>query len=159
MTNLNDLLSEVAEKTTEYFQKHPEIENYFQKTKTKISERTKKYFQDFKKNPTKGLLMIATGLTITALAYVVIGVISYMNQETHYFPKAYEQALIQHADTNQDRVISTKELNEFNKNLFQDKNVMLIEGETPDFLMKYVDGTQVSIDSLTSWVKNYKPEQ
>ena len=69
------------------------------------------------------------------------------------FQRAYNQALFQYADTNNNKTISPAEQEEFDEKLLNGKEVILRKDGMP----VYADGTSVPVPTITKWVREYKP--
>ena len=76
------------------------------------------------------------------------------------FQNVYQEKLIQYADYNKDGVITDYEKKEFNLNVLQGKNVFLNGNGTSLTNSSYQDGSgYTSLEELTKWIEDYKPEK
>jgi hypothetical protein len=80
-------------------------------------------------------------------------------------PKAYKetryqnnfvQKLQQYADTNRDGVISSDEVDAFNRSWLKGKGVTFISGVPPQEL-RYASGKEVGLEARTDWLRVYPP--
>ncbi len=90
-------------------------------------------------------------LILTGTGYYHYGLIDKQKN----FEQTYHRALFQYADTNQDGFVSTAEKDEFDKRSLQGKNVKLVAGQ-PSI---YANGTEVPLEVLTNWIKEYHPTE
>ena len=100
-----------------------------------------------------GVIGIAGIIGISSLATVFTAE-RLEEQKKEAANRAYTQALVQYADKNKDGFVSATEQDEFDSELMKDKGVTLIHGRFP----KFADGKEVSLETIMSWINNYKPE-
>ncbi len=96
----------------------------------------------------KTVIGILVGGLVGLIGYTIKRSID--NEDLH---RAYVTALFQYADKNKDNFISKAEKKEFDEDLFKDKDVDLIYGQS----LKYRNGEEVPITTITEWIKNYNP--
>jgi len=154
MTNINNLLENLNDRKKECVQVYSNVKTYLQKLKS--SEHLH-----------KKMMYVSLG----ALTGLIIGTMIYygINMEKNIaIINSYKTALIQYADKNDDGNISQEEESAFNKDLFRDKNVILVNNHNGEFKMQcingkfeiqYRNGELVSRDSLKTWIETYEPTE
>ena len=70
--------------------------------------------------------------------------------------KAYNNAVVQYADTNKDGVITTEEKKSLEYNILKGK---MVDGNYPLLNAIYADGRAASGKEITKWIEEYKPEK
>lgn len=71
------------------------------------------------------------------------------------FNEAYEKALFKYADKDHNNIITTAEADAFDEDLLKGKNVTLLPNSFP----KYKNGRTVPTETVTEWIKAYKPSE
>ncbi len=71
------------------------------------------------------------------------------------YNEAWDKAIFKYADKNQDGIVTAEEGDEFAVDLLKDKGVMQMHGRLP----RYNNGEKVPLETLTKWIKEYRPEK
>ena len=86
---------------------------------------------------------------VSAIIYFDLSAPQYGRAE---YVRTYRQALLDYADTNHDRFVTSAEKEKFDRILFEGRRINLIPGDSPH----YGDGTAVPPATLTEWIKDYR---